>query len=316
MEFKKILEKYWPSGDPVTLIDVGASGFQHPPFKILEGFSRTIEFDPDSRDFDRKSEHGSVIIPKAVTHDKDVKEVTIYLAKEPHCSSTLRPKPENAKEWIYGDAFEIESEVSVDATTIDIALNETQFDSLHWLKLDTQGTDGRIVESLSRKTLDKLLVCEVEPGYCDHYTDADNWGDIHQYMTKNGFFLAEMNNQSQIRMRSNVYKEFVSTYSPLMRKFVKRSLKTCPTAPESLYLRTIASATKLEYTEDHWVRLWVLAMAADQFEYAYDVATEIHDKFGEKRKDLLNETISLIKRRACQNAPRSIVSFLKQKLLR
>lgn len=308
---KKILQ-----GDlKIILMDIGASGEGHKPFQTLSEFSRLIEFEPDSRDIDyTNSNDNKIIIPSVVTDKEELSEVELYLTRSPHCSSTLHPVTEYAMEWAYGESFQVESKVKVPATTINKCLREHSVEQLNWLKIDSQGTDGRILESISPELMNSLMVIEAEPGFCDHYEDADDFGRINQFLLSQGFFLSDINLQKQERVRPKTMDILYEQFNPLLRKFVKKAVFCSPTAPELTYLKSIKGAKDSFVSERQWGLLWLCSILNNQLSYAYDISLEIENIYGQTEIDYKAVSKNMIVKNALKSAPYSLFTYVMQKL--
>jgi len=70
------------------------------------------------------------------------------LTRSPYCSSTLPPNTKALRDYIFYDLFDVLREVNVRATTIERALRDQECAALDWIKIDAQGTDLRIFESI------------------------------------------------------------------------------------------------------------------------------------------------------------------------
>ena len=93
----------------------------------------------------------SVIVNEAVTADKRNEYVTFYLAIPPSCFSTLKPGLKLEAGYLFSivDLFQVEREVQVKATTLDAILDRLHLERIDWFKVDSQGTDLRLFNSLS-----------------------------------------------------------------------------------------------------------------------------------------------------------------------
>ena len=178
-----------------VLIDVGASGQPPPIWSDIAPQSIYIGFDPDLREIheDRMSGfHRSVIINEAVTAEKDASEINFYLTRSPFCSTTLAPNPEATAHWLERDLFEVVARATVRATTIDSVLSRLNISQIDWIKLDTQGTDLRLINSISPDVLSRVMAIDTEPGLIDIYQGEDMFVDVHRNLTGNGFWLSGM----------------------------------------------------------------------------------------------------------------------------
>src|SRR5690606_17770259 len=124
-----------------------------------------------------------------------------YLTKSPYCSTTLPPNPPATSHWLERDSFGVESFVRVRATTIDGVLRRLGIPRVDWLKLDTQGIDLRLINSMPAELLSRVMAIDTEPGLIPIYEREDMFVDVHRDLTGNGFWLSGMRTGGFIRMR-------------------------------------------------------------------------------------------------------------------
>ena len=314
-KIKSLAKQILSDHSKIILMDIGASGEGHKPFQALLEFSTLIEFEPDSRDIDyTKINDHKLIIPSVITDEEGVDEVTLFLTNSPHCSSTLQPHIECTMEWAYGESFKVESSVQVPATTLSKCLKENNINQLNWLKIDSQGTDGRILKSISQELMNSLVVIEAEPGFCDHYKEADDFGVIHNFLLSQGFFLSDMNLQKQERIRAENLNTLYEQFNPLLKKFAKKAVFCSPTAPELTYLKSIKGARESFSSEKEWSLLWLFSILNKQLSYAYDVSIEIEEIFGKTEIDYKAVSKKMIIKNALKSAPKSLFTYICQKL--
>ena len=144
--------------------------------------------------------HRSVIINEAVT-EKNASEISFYLTRSPFCSTVLDPNPQATAHWLERDLFEVEARASVRATTIDSVLRRLDISRIDWIKLDTQGTDLRLLNSISSDVLSRIMAVDTEPGLIDIYQREDLFVDVHRDLTTKGFWLSGMHTGGFVRMR-------------------------------------------------------------------------------------------------------------------
>lgn len=293
----------------LNLMDIGASGKAFKPFEHLFPVSNFIGFDPDSRDTlisKEKDDRRSIFLNKAVTPFSGQKKITFYLTKNPHCSSTIKPVLKNLSHWPYSDSFEIIKEVSVSALSISEALKEARLDHIDWLKIDSQGTDLRIIESIPSSTFNQIIAFDTEPGLYEHYENADLFPEIHTSLINKGFWLADLNLQTQPRISETHWHSLQEKASSTqVKKLINRSLKRSPTATEARYLRTIPSAVELNYDYKKFLIMWAISLSTKNLSYAYDIACEIEKRFPRQlhEKELVKKTCKIITSQAKRKAP-------------
>lgn len=240
------------------VLDLGASGYDYAPFSRIKPVSHIYMVDADDRDFEANTSSRVTKINQAIVASDSQEQVTIHLAKNPHCSSTLLPDFERLKHYTYTDFFKIERSVDIPATSISRILSQYDIDAFDWIKLDTQGTECRILKSIPKEKLDKLLLVDVEISFYPHYKDADTFPELHQFMDKHQYWIADYDAQSRIRMNKIHLDKTLSPYSGTKRRFVQKELNLSPTSPEIRYQKYLSDETlKNDYTQA--LRLWGLS---------------------------------------------------------
>lgn len=301
--------------EPV-LVDVGSSGPAMRVFAPLAPFSTIIGFDADSRGQGEEFAKGfkrSILVPKAVVTDESVEEVEFVLTRNPYCSSTLEPDLDALESFVFQDLFVPVGRAKAPATTLNKVLKDQGLEGFDWVKVDSQGTDLRILRSLEPETFKRLLVVDVEPGLIDAYKGEDLFVDTHAFLVGNGFFLADVHTQSYARLRPSTAREIariidVADATPFLKK--------SPTCCEARYFRT------LEHLETHGTKrmlitAFVFGLVDELLGYAFDVALVYNQKFG---KDSDGTVLLKIAHEAAASASstsstvRSTVAYVKDRL--
>jgi FkbM family methyltransferase len=267
-----------------VLIDIGASGQPPPIWSGIAPESIYIGFDPDLREIheDRSSRfQRSVIINEAVTAEKDASAVSFYLTKSPYCSTILPPYPEATAHWLERDLFGVESRATVGATTIDSVLKRLDLTRIDWIKLDTQGIDLRLINSISADVLSRVMAIDTEPGLIDIYRSEDMFVDVHRDLTSKGFWLSGMQVGGFVRMRRPTIESARWVHSPMDDDYIRSTVRTSPAYLEARYLRTLEWLAGHSASEQEYTLLWVFALVDDQFGFALDVSVEFERLFGE-----------------------------------
>jgi len=275
---------------PFILVDVGAAGSLFEPWQKIQGNSSLIAFEPDVRSFSAlksklKSVHKVHLIDKIVSNKNGPQ--TLYITKNPYCSSTLSPNPKVLSKLSYSELYEVIDQRTVDAVTLERVYNSLNLNYIDWLKLDTQGTDLRIIESLPSDILDTILVIDIEPGLYGSYVGEDEFSSIDPYLRSHGFWLASLRVSKVIRMSSSLCKE-VGLPSHFM--------KSNPKWVNARYIREvnypifIEKATGLDY-----LRLSFFAALEGWYGYSYEIldncVKHVTDKITLKRIELAKSII-------------------------
>jgi len=266
-----------------VLMDIGASGAPPSIWSDIAANSIYIGLDPDLREIheDRVSGfHRSVIINEVVTAEKDATEAHFYLTRSPFCSTVLEPNPKATAAWLESDLFEVESRASVRATTIDSILKRLDIHSVDWVKLDTQGTDLRLINSISPDMLSRVMAIDTEPGLIDIYQREDMFVDVHRDLTKNGFWLSGMHAGGFVRMRRETLEAAHAVNTKIDEPYIRSSVRSSPAYLEARYLRTLEWLAEKSLSPREYTLLWIFALTDDQLGFALDVGVEFERIFG------------------------------------
>ena len=270
------------AGIALTLVDIGASLEPFRAFRPLLGRATYVGFDPDRREMHTDgSESGRrVIVDKAVVAESGRSTATFFLTHNPTASSTLRPAADELAPYLHAYRYDVVGEAEVPATTLDQALASAGLDRLDWLKLDTQGTDLRLVESLSEPMFATVMAVDAEPGLDPYYETEDTFGDLHRAMTERGFWLADLDLTRAVRLRRETFDADLGARTKFGRMRYEFALKTSPIAVGPRYLRTLASLDKAGAGRDDYLRLWACATFSGNDPYGLDVIAECRARHG------------------------------------
>lgn len=283
---KRAMELLAGSGVRLTLVDVGASLAAFPPFQPLLGHATYVGFDPDLREVHDSGTAGEgpgrrVVLDKAVVADSTAATVRFFLTHNPTCSSTLPPDADQLANYLHAHRFAVVDTAEVAATTLDEAMRSVGLERIDWLKLDTQGTDARLLRSLGDDLWAGLMAVDAEPGFDPYYQGEDTFGDLHRELVGRGFWLADLDLTPGVRLRPEVFDEsFPRARSRAVRLVYELALKTSPTAAGPRYLRTVASMERSGADRSDYLRLWACAFFSGNHPYALDVVAACQKAYG------------------------------------
>jgi FkbM family methyltransferase len=278
----KIVGLLESSGVRLTLVDVGASLEPFEPFQPLLPHATYVGFDPDRREVhDVRTGAGRVaIVDKAVVADPAQDKVRFHLTRNPTCSSTLAPRPEAAAPYLHSARFDVVDTAEVAATTLAQALAAVEVERVDWIKLDTQGTDLRLLRSLSPELWRGLVAVDAEPGFDPFYEGEDTFGELHRELVDRGFWLADLELTTAVRLRRGVFDDHLRAGSKLTRLAYEFTLKTSPIAAGPRYLRTVESLREAAAPREDYLRLWACAWFSGNHPYALDVVVACEEAHG------------------------------------
>jgi FkbM family methyltransferase len=270
----------------LVLVDVGASGSPPEIWAPIADHATYVGFDPDSREMPMPGNplfKRHVVVPKAITSDSAEDTVRFHLTRSPFCSSTLLPQTKLLSSYVYADLFDIVGEANMASTTLNAALNQVSVPRVDWLKLDTQGTDLRILRSLSEQHLAKLLAIDIEPGLQQNYFGEDTFTEVHQALIELGFWLSDLAVRGAVRMQPTTLNALRDVDPRLSRQAVEANVRTSPMWVEARYLRTLEALPGSHASQRDLVVLWLFSLLDKQVGYALDIAAEYERRYGRDR---------------------------------
>jgi FkbM family methyltransferase len=196
--------KEFLTDDPISICDVGARG--GPPTEICEisDFVRYTGFDADSQECDRLNKIYSArkdwfVYPYFIGGKAE--KLTFNLFTRPGESSVFPPDP-RFKRLFGGNEFSIKNECLVQSTTLDQVVQIEKLSPFDLIKIDTQGSELDILKG-GADILKNALLVEVEVEFVKQYAGQPLFGEIFEYMYKNGFELFYINRC--FSQRKNIY---------------------------------------------------------------------------------------------------------------
>jgi FkbM family methyltransferase len=151
-----------------------------------------IGFDADPVEVERRQQTPHPFLTRklySVAVAGSVGEATLYVAREPACSSLLRPRAEwNAR--FLGSSFDEIGQTVVRTTTLN-ALADS--DGLHAdaIKIDSQGMELPILET-STRLLPEVFAIEVETGLQPNYVDETTFDRAAAFLLRHGYLPFDM----------------------------------------------------------------------------------------------------------------------------
>ena len=265
-----------------VLVDVGSAGISHQIWQPIASQSVVVGFDPDSRNQDKAFGKGyarAVMVDKAVSPDDTAESVDFILTEYPSCSSMLEPDLEQLSSFSFRDFFRPVRRCTVPATSLNRIIEAEQLGTIHWIKLDSQGADLRLLQSLGLPHWKKLLAVDIEPGLIKAYKGEDLFTDCHSWLIDQGFWMSRLEYQSYPKLRPETLDE-LSEHTGIDREQLMRRLPRAPTAVEGRYLREVAWLRDSAEGPAALVLASVFGLLDGQFGYAYDVASAYTERFG------------------------------------
>ena len=267
--------------EPV-LVDIGASGGSPRIWEPIRAQSTYVGFDGDDRDVRHPQQHEfrhAHFVHEVITPNGD-QEVTFYLTRSPYCCSTLRPNTLVTENFLSADSFIVDRQVSMKASNLNEVLDRLSLERIDWLKIDTQGTDLRIYNSLRQTLRDRMLAIDAEPGLRGAYVGEDLFCDVHKQLMADGFWLSNLKVCGLVRMRKTTLDELARRDPTFNVDALSGAVRPTPGWTECRYLRSLESLANVSGERRDYQLLWVFAIMDAQHGFALDLALEYGRRFG------------------------------------
>jgi len=249
-----------------------------------------------------------VSVNEAITTDASSAEVRFYLTRSPYCSSTLQPDHALLANFFGAERFQVQRETTAPAVTLNDVFRRLEITRVDWIKLDTQGTDRRIYESIEPAVRSRILAVDLEPGLRGAYMDEDLFGDVHRTMVGDGFWLSHMQVKGMVRMRQDTLDNLRAPDGDIDRDMIQRAVRTTPGWVEVRYLRSIESLEASGAADRRdFALLWAIADGDAQHGFALDLVAACERRFGADETSCLMRGATTARiRGACEAAQKSV----------
>lgn len=214
---------------PPVLVDVGAAQGIHPKWRRIAKYAVCVAFEADERELRSVTSEAAgfrrLTTYNCIAAERSSDAEPFHLTASPYCSSRLAPRPEELGHYAFAPLFQVERSVELRALDIPSALAQLGLERVDWLKLDSQGTDLRLLRSLGDELAGKLLVAELEPGIIDAYEGEDKLADVLEDLSARGFWVSELEVRGSTRIDSELARR---TLGARASGYLDASHKTAP----------------------------------------------------------------------------------------
>jgi FkbM family methyltransferase len=175
---------------PVVVVDVGARWGFAGTWDSLEGHATLIGFEPDEAECRRLGETlGSDRLRfEPVGLARRTGLATLYLTRDPACSSLYPPSPQAAARHPALRVIEPAGTATVEVMALDGWCAAAGVPAVDVLKVDTQGSELDVLAGAER-TLGAVRAVEVEVEFNELYAGAPLFADVDRYLRSQGFAL-------------------------------------------------------------------------------------------------------------------------------
>lgn len=175
----------------IVIVDVGCRWGFADAWSILGSSATLIGFDPDAAECERlkNSYQGPCNIQFV---DRGLGpypcKKTLFLTKEPACSSLYEPDSSLINFIPLLAGVELVEEIEIELTTLDSWFSSSGINHVDFIKLDTQGSELGILEG-GETCLSSVRALQIEVEFNPIYVGQPLFGDIDAFLRKRGFVL-------------------------------------------------------------------------------------------------------------------------------
>ena len=280
---------------PPVLVDVGAAKGMHPPWRRIAKYSICVAFEADERELasvtSEASGFRSLTTYNCLATESTSDSQRFHLTASPYCSSRLAPRLELLQRYAFAPLFRIERTVDVRTRDLASVLAELELDRVDWLKIDSQGTDLRLAQSLGADVLSRALVVELEPGIIDAYEGEDTLAQVLDDMRTRGFWMSGMTIRGSTRIESGLARR---TLGERGSRYLDLCHKTAPGWAELEYFNGFDDDALFGKRE--LLLGYAFAFVRGHHAFALELAEKGRAKFGAPFDDLAGAALKRARR--------------------
>jgi FkbM family methyltransferase len=178
--------------NPLTIVDVGASGGVDLRWHNFTTFFKGVLFEPDPREYDRLKHSGrnDLIILNAALLDS-VSEIDFHLCRKQQVSSVYLPNFNILNRFYDRERFEVLKTIRLKTDTLDNQLRNNGILEIDFIKIDTQGSELSVLKG-STDSLKNAIGLEVEVEFVDLYEKQPLFSEVDSFVRKFGFELFDI----------------------------------------------------------------------------------------------------------------------------
>ena len=168
----------------------------------------------------------------------------------------------------------------VPAITLDNVMEELSIEEVDWIKLDSQGTDLRLFNSIKPDVRSRVLAVDIEPGLMPGYVGEDSFIEVHESLIEQGFWLSNIEVKGTPRISQSTLSQTINHRRAFTYNLMLRGIRQSPHWCEARYFRSLEWLRENNALSRHYILLWVFALIDQQPGFALDVASEYERIFG------------------------------------
>ncbi len=187
-EYEDVYQTY-----PITIADGGTSGGIMPLWKQHRRHIFIIGFEPDARTFDAlNSQQNRLVKYFNFGLSQQGSEIPFYLTRKQQNSSCYLPNRQLLDRFPKPNRFDVIEETTLKCRALDEFLHEENLFDVDFVKLDTQGSELKILQGATTILEQSVFGLEIEVCFNELYQSAPLFSDIDLFVRQFGFDLIDL----------------------------------------------------------------------------------------------------------------------------
>lgn len=178
--------------DPLTIVDIGASGGIHARWSGSPCGLRAVLFEPDPREFDTLTSmapHTWTVINSALSDRSG--DIEFRLARKQQVSSVYPPNNAFLEKFPDPDRFQTVKTITIRADTLDNQLKINGIQDVDFIKIDAEGYALPILKG-GGESLPAVIGLELEVEFLPLRQGQPLFPDVHGFVQERGFELVDL----------------------------------------------------------------------------------------------------------------------------
>jgi FkbM family methyltransferase len=282
-----------------VLIDIGARGPSHGPWRRLAPYAHLVACEPDpdeahrlERAVDAPRWRRLTVVREAMA--ARAAEASLHVTSHRGMSSLLWPDAAVAARYGLAAEFTVERNVSVATLPLDVAAERHGFSDACFLKLDTQGTELEILRSGERLLRGSVLGVYLEVLVQRFYHGQSSFAQLDGHLDERGFVLVDLDRT--LRRPAGHWPELYSRREVVWSHclYLCDPLRIAATADARSLARYLGLALAYDHTD---LALWLVSEepAASTLSRAYGEA--LHDEVLDYARRRTNQRLDGVRRK-------------------
>ncbi|MCT7989222.1 FkbM family methyltransferase [Laspinema olomoucense] len=224
---------------------------------------------------------------------KSVGEATLYVTKNPMCSSLYLPKESYLQ--LFNQLPEVASldfSIEIETTTLDSFCQSEAIEEIDFISLDVQGAELEVLEGASQIVSKSVLAVQAEVWFSEVYVNQPLFAEVDNYLRSQGFTLFTLKAGCRSRARSPItstanFGQLLWGDAFYLRDLLQEDITTPLKTPEKLF-KLACLADMLDFPDFSLQLLEHLTLHYGRNDSSYNFANNIVESLVQL-PDLVNQ---------------------------